>query len=50
MHSGKNIVGWVYVMALAGITVKNVIAEIQYNKITKILNKMNNTSTNKEGS
>ena len=36
-------------MGMAGITVTNVIAKIQYGKITKILNRMKKTNTNKEG-
>jgi len=40
----------VYGMARARISVTNVIAGIQYDKITKILNRMNETNTKKEGS
>ena len=50
MRFGRSIVGWVYDMATAGITITNVITRIQYDKITKILNKMNETNTKKEGS
>ena len=50
MRFGRSIVGWVYDMAMAGITITNVITGIQYDKITKIVNKMNETNTKKEGS
>ena len=50
MRSGKNIAGWVYVMAIARTTIIDIIVGIQYGKITKILYGMNNTNANKEGS
>jgi len=40
----------VYVMVMAGITITDVITGIQYGRITKILNEMNETNIEKEGS
>jgi len=40
----------VYDVATAGTTVTDVIAEIQYGRITVTLNEINETNTEKEGS
>ena len=40
-------VGWVYGVVTTGITVTSVMAGIQYNKITTILNVINKTNTEK---
>ena len=50
MRSGKSIASWVYDIATARTTITNVIARIQYNRITIMPNRMNGTITNKEGS
>ena len=50
MPFGKRIASWVYDIATAGTTITDVIARIQYNRITIIPNRMNGTITNKEGS
>ena len=49
-RSNRGIAGWVYDMATTVTTVTDVIARIQYGRITVILNKINETNTEKEGS
>ena len=43
-----SIAGWAYGMGMAGITVTDVIVEIQHGKIAIILNGMSKTNANKE--
>ena len=47
MRPGMSVTGWVYGMTMAGTTITNVMAGIQYSRITTILNGITKTNTEK---